>query len=85
MQGKRKFRKLEIEKLTEILHLTAGEKDEIFPQAAWKEWKEMTEAERLRNERRQAQKRQEHKALMVGILMEMMTFILFTAASGILK
>lgn len=45
----------------------------------------MTEAERLRKERRQAQKRQEHKALMVGILMEMMTFILFTAASGILK
>lgn len=45
----------------------------------------MTEAERLRNERRQAQKRKERQALMVGILMEMMTFILFTAASGILK
>ena len=34
MQGKRKFRKLEIEKLVEILHLTSGETEEIFPQAA---------------------------------------------------
>ena len=34
LQGKRKFRKLEIEKLVEILHLTAEEKAEIFPQAA---------------------------------------------------
>lgn len=34
LQGKRKFRKLEIEKLTELLHLTAEEKAEIFPQAA---------------------------------------------------
>ena len=45
----------------------------------------MTEAERLRQERRKAQKRQERKALMVGVLMEMMTFIAFVAASGILK
>lgn len=34
LQGKRKFRKLEVEKLTELLHLTAEEKAEIFPQAA---------------------------------------------------
>ena len=45
----------------------------------------MTEAERLRQERRKAQKRQERKALMVGVLMEAMTFVAFVAASGILK
>lgn len=45
----------------------------------------MTEAERLRKERRQAQKRQERKALAVGVLMEAMTFVAFVAASGILK
>ena len=45
----------------------------------------MTEAERLRQERRKAQKRQENRALMCGVVMEALTFILFTAASGILK
>ena len=45
----------------------------------------MTEAERLRQERRKEQKRKERQALMCGVVMEALTFILWTAASGILK
>ncbi len=45
----------------------------------------MTTADAIRQERRREQRRQERRALIVGALMETLTIIVWTAASGILK